>query len=228
VAPVALLYDVHGNLPALEAVLAEADASGAERYLLGGDYSAFGPWPLETLERLRELDAAAWIRGNGERWLVERPEVPAEAQELVGHALEAARQALGPANVEELYFLPGRAELDGILFCHGSPSSDVESFAAEEQEGEERLLAGESGRTIVFGHSHLQFARPGPAATQLVNPGSVGAALDGDTRAGWALLENGRFDLRRTAYDVELAAAQMRAQGDWAEQIARRIEQAQG
>jgi predicted phosphodiesterase len=228
VGPLALLYDVHGNLPALEAVLAEADAAGAEHYLLGGDYSSFGPWPLETLERLRQLDAVAWIRGNGERWLVERPEVPVEAQELVGQALEAARRALGPANVQELYGLPERAELDGILFCHGSPRSDVESFAKRAEEGEERLLVGERGRTIVFGHSHVQFSRPGPAGTELVNPGSVGAPLDGDTRSGWALLADGRFELRLTEYDVERSAAQMRAQGDWAEQIARRIERAEG
>src|SRR5438552_3874854 len=109
-----------------------------------------------------------------------------------------------------------------------SPSSDIESFAPEPQPGEERLLAGEAERTILFGHSHQQFERAGPGGTLLVNPGSVGAPLDGDTRAAWALYENGRFRFRRTSYDVERAAAKMRSYGEWAEPIVRRIERASG
>jgi len=225
-APIAVLYDIHGNLVALEAVLADAESSGAGAYLLGGDYASFGPWPLETTELLEELEAVARIRGNVERWLREEPEVPVGGEELVNHALAAAREALGPDLVARLYALPERAELDGILVCHGSPLSDVESFAPEAQAGEERLLAGEADRTIMFGHSHQQFERPGPNGTTLVNPGSVGAPLDGDTRAAWALYEEGRIGFRRTSYDVERAAAKMRSYGDWAEPIARRIEHA--
>ena len=71
-----LLYDIHGNLPALEAVLAEADALGVDSWLLGGDYGIPSPWPLETLERLEALPNATWIRGNGERWARELPDIP--------------------------------------------------------------------------------------------------------------------------------------------------------
>ena len=220
----ALLYDIHGNLAALEAVLADAETAGATSYLLGGDYAAFGPWPRETAELLESVPAVARIRGNAERWLREEPEVPAEAQSLVNTALTAARESLGPALVARLYELPERAELDGILVCHGSPLADIESFAPEAQPDEERMLAGEAQRTILFGHSHQQFERPGPNGTLLVNPGSVGAPLDGDTRAAWAIYENGEIGFRRTAYDVERAAAQMRSFGDWAEPIALRIE----
>ncbi len=222
--PVALLYDIHGNLAALEAVLAEAENAGATSYLLGGDYASFGPWPRETAEVLESLPAIARIRGNVERWLREEPEVPESARPLVTAALTAARESLGPELVERLYGLPDQAELDGILVCHGSPLSDIESFAPEPQPDEERMLAGEADRTILFGHSHRQFERPGPNGTLLVNPGSVGAPLDGDPRAAWALYESGRFGFRRTAYDVERAAAQMRFYGDWADPIARRIE----
>jgi predicted phosphodiesterase len=74
-----VLYDIHGNLPALEAVLAEAEELGVDRWLLGGDYGTPSPWPLETLNRLKQLEPATWIRGNGERWLrdppTDRPEV---------------------------------------------------------------------------------------------------------------------------------------------------------
>jgi len=221
---IALLYDIHGNLPALEAVLADAEAAGAAGYLLGGDYAALGPWPRETAELLETLPAVARIRGNVERWLREEPEAPASAQGFLAAALTAARESLGPALLDRLYDLPEQAELDGILVCHGSPLSDIESFAPEAQADEERMLAGEGQRTILFGHSHQQFRRPGPNGTQLVNPGSVGAPLDGDTRAAWAVYASGQIGFRRTAYDVQRAASRMRSYGDWAEPIVRRIE----
>ena len=222
----ALLYDVHGNIAALEAVLADAGQGGATAYVLGGDYASFGPWPRETAELVETLPAVVRIRGNGERWLREEPEVPDSARPFITSALAAAREALGPELVERLYGLPERGELDGILVCHGSPLSDVDSFAPEPQAGEERLLVGEAQRTILFGHSHQQFARPGPKGTHLVNPGSVGMPLDGDTRAAWAMYEDGEIDLRRTEYDVERAVAQMRTFGDWAETVVYRIEHA--
>ena len=221
---VALLYDIHGNLAALEAVLADVEAAGATSYLLGGDYASFGPRPRETAELLESLPAIVRIRGNVERWLREDPEAPESAQQFLKTALTAARESLGPALVERLYRLPEQGELDGILVCHGAPLSDIESFAPEPQPDEERMLAGEAERTILFGHSHRQFERPGPNGTFLVNPGSVGAPLDGDTRAAWALYASGELRVRRTVYDVERAAAQMRTYGEWAEPIVRRIE----
>jgi predicted phosphodiesterase len=222
--PIALLYDIHGNLPALEAVLAEAESAGSTRYVLGGDYASMGPWPRETAELLEGLPAVARIRGNVDRWLVEEPEAPEEARRFLTAALTAARDSLGTDLVAYLYELPMRAELDGMLVCHGSPLSDIESFAAQAQAGEERMLDGEAERTIIFGHSHLQFRRPGPNGTQLVNPGSVGAPLDGDRRAAWALYEDGEIHFRRTEYDVERAAARMRSYGEWAAPIVYRIE----
>jgi predicted phosphodiesterase len=224
--PIALLYDIHGNLAALEAVLAEAQNAGVTSYLLGGDYASFGPWPRETAELLEGLPAPIRIRGNVERWLLEKPEAPESVQPFLTAALAAARESLGPALVDRLYRLPERAELDGVLVCHGSPLSDIESFAPEAQPDEERMLVGEAERTILFGHSHQQFERPGSNGTYLVNPGSVGAPLDGDTRAAWALYENGEIDLRRTAYDVERAVAQMRSYGEWAELVVHRLEHA--
>jgi predicted phosphodiesterase len=222
--PTALLYDIHGNLAALKAVLAEAEQVGVSSYLLGGDYAAIGPWPRETTELLETLPAVVRIRGNVERWLREKPEAPPSAQPFLTAAMTAARESLGPVLVERLYGLPERADFDGLLICHGSPLSDIQSFAPDPHDGDEEMLNGESDRTIVFGHSHLQFRREGPNDTLLVNPGSVGAPLDGDRRAAWALLEDGEIRFRRTAYDVERAAAQMRSYGDWAEPVVHRIE----
>ncbi|TMM34059.1 MAG: metallophosphoesterase family protein [Actinobacteria bacterium] len=216
-----ILYDIHGNLDALEAVLADAEAVDVDRWLLGGDYGTPRPHPLETLARLRELPDATWIRGNGERWLLEPPEDRPEVRETYGRF----RDQISAEEVEWLFNLPPRAELDGILYVHGSPLADDDSFAAEPHQGEERLLAGVRERTVVFGHSHLQFRRPGPNGTDLVNPGSVGMPLDGDRRAAWAT-RDGDFAFRRVEYDVERAAAAYRAMGGgFGEFAARRIEQ---
>jgi predicted phosphodiesterase len=203
----AVLYDIHGNLPALEAVLADAEDADADRFLLGGDYGTPSPWPHETLARLRELPEATWIRGNGERWLREPPEIS-----MVIQAYEDFEGVLSDEEIDRLYGLPQSAELDGILYVHGSPSSDVESFAPNPEDGEERLLGSVRDRTIVFGHSHQQFRRSGRDGTDLVNPGSVGMPLDGDVRAAWATWD-GDFEFRRTEYDVERAAAAYRAMG---------------
>jgi diadenosine tetraphosphatase ApaH/serine/threonine PP2A family protein phosphatase len=214
----AILYDIHGNIDALDPVLAEAEATGADRYLLGGDYGTPSPAPHETLERLRALPSATWIRGNGERWLRETPEIP-EVQDVY----RKFEGTMAEDEVDRLYSLPERAELDGILYVHGSPLSDVESFAPAPAPGEQRMLAGVRDRTIVFGHSHQQFRRPGPDGTDLVNPGSVGMPLDGDVRAAWATW-NGDFTFRRTEYDVARAAAAYRSMGgEFAEFAANRI-----
>src|ERR671914_2175075 len=99
----AVLYDVHGNLPALEAVLEDATAAGATHYVLGGDYALFGPWPAETVERLRLL-GADWIRGNGERWTANPTDAPDD--EVVQGAIRASREQLGEERVTELAALP--------------------------------------------------------------------------------------------------------------------------
>ena len=216
-----LLYDIHGNMPALDEVLSDADRVGVDRWLLGGDYGTPSPWPLETLARLRGLESATWIRGNGERWLREPPEDRPEVMEVY----EVFLGGLPEEEIDVLYALPPQAELDGVLYVHGSPLSDVDSFAPEPQDDEARMLVGVHDRTVVFGHSHQQFRRPGPDGTTLVNPGSIGMPLDGDPRAAWAVSPRpGEFEFRRCEYDVERAAdAYRRMGGDFGEFAANRI-----
>src|SRR5437588_9554951 len=96
----ALLYDIHGNLPALEAVLDDARTAGADRYLLGGDYALFGPFAAETVEALRGLPDATWIRGNVDRWTAHPDAAPDDA--LVREALADCAEALGRDLVDEL------------------------------------------------------------------------------------------------------------------------------
>jgi diadenosine tetraphosphatase ApaH/serine/threonine PP2A family protein phosphatase len=216
-----LLYDVHGNLPALEAVL--ADARGVERWVLGGDYALFGAWPAETVERLRTLEAR-WIRGNGERWTA----TPGDAPEPVHGAIERCRELLGDAVVAELAALPETLADEGVLYCHASPVSDVQSFFPEPGPGEEELLGGVETGLVVFGHTHLAFAREGPHGVELLNPGSVGMPLDGDRRAAYAVLrDDGTVERRRVAYDHMGSAAAIRARiGPNGELAARRVEHA--
>jgi predicted phosphodiesterase len=215
-----ILYDIHGNLPALGRVLEEASGLDIDRWLLGGDYGTPSPWPEETLARLKELPNATWIRGNGERWLKEPPEDRPEVMEVY----DLFRGTYPEELVEWLYALPPQAELNGVLYVHGSPLSDVESFHAEPHEDDEKLLNGVRDRTVVFGHSHLQFRHPGPSNTDLLNPGSVGMPLDGDVRAAWATWD-GDFEFYRTEYDVAKAVVGYRSlPGDFGEFAARRIE----
>ena len=226
----ALLYDIHGNLPALEAVLEDAEAAGAERYLLGGDLTLFGAWPHETLERLERLPEATWIRGNGERWTAAPAEAP--ATELVQQAIRACSEALGVERVDRLARLDEQVTIGATHFCHGSPVSDVRSFLPEPAEDEHELLAGVEARRLVFGHTHLAFARTAEVdgrEVELVNPGSVGMPFDGDPRAAYALVapEDGALEHRRVEYDHRAAADAVRERlGGWAETVALRIEAA--
>jgi predicted phosphodiesterase len=217
-----VLYDIHGNIPALGEVLPQAEAEGVDRWLLGGDYGTPSPWPLETLARLRELENATWIRGNGERWLREPPLDRPEVMEVYA----SFTGGLPDDVIDWLYSLPPQAELDGVLYVHGSPLSDVESFAPQPQDGEESMLAGVHDRLVVFGHSHQQFRRPGADGTELLNPGSVGMPLDGDRRAAWAVrIDDGEFQFRRTEYDADRAAEAYRQMGGpFGEMAANRIE----
>jgi diadenosine tetraphosphatase ApaH/serine/threonine PP2A family protein phosphatase len=221
----ALLYDVHGNVLGLDAVLDDAAAQGADAYLVGGDVALFGAWPEATVERLQALAPATWIRGNGERWTAD----PGAAPAPVRGATLAAREALGETLVAELNALPESAPVDERTRAwHGSPVSDVRSFQPEPGDDEAELLDGVGDARLIFGHTHLPFARTSTVgAIELVNPGSVGMPLDGDHRAAYALLHgDGTIEHRRVAYDhaaVPAALSERYAGADWLQLIRARL-----
>jgi diadenosine tetraphosphatase ApaH/serine/threonine PP2A family protein phosphatase len=208
---VAALYDVHGNLPALEAVLAEVP-DGAT-ILVGGD-AVLGPMPKETLAVLRER-GAIFIRGNGDRHAVAPPEVVEELWDA------RARWTHEQLDDEELAFLrdlphPLALEVDGlgpVLFCHGSPRSDEEILTAiTPPKRLDPILDGVQEDVVVCGHTHAQFDRL-VGDRRIVNAGSVGMAYEGEPGiAAWALL-GPTVELRRTRYDVEAAAGLVRETG---------------
>ena len=225
----ALLYDVHGNRLALEAVLADAMTHGADRWILGGDYALFGPEPEETVALLRTLSPAMWIRGNGERWTAQPDAAPDNP--VVPAAIAACREALGDTLVGELGALPEEGLHEGTRYVHASPVSDVRSFFPQPDEDEPELLTGVREPRLVFGHTHLPFRRISTTGgIELVNPGSVGMPFDGDQRAAYALVHSDRsVEHRRLPYDHGASAAWLRERwpaAEWAETVARRIEQA--
>jgi putative phosphoesterase len=194
---VAALYDVHGNLPALEAVLAEIPEDVP--ILVGGDVAA-GPWPGETLERLRALgDRVHWIRGNADRevWQGARGLAPPEMVDFVRAQLnEEQLDFLRPQPLTETLDVDG---LGRVLFCHATPRNDEEiltRISPDERWGE--ALAGVDADVVVHGHTHVQFERE-IGGVRLLNAGSVGMPYETEPGAYWALL-GPDVELRRTEY----------------------------
>ena len=204
---VAVVSDVHGNLPALEAVLAEIDREKVDLVVSGGDV-AMGPMPAECVDALLALDRVVWVRGNADREAV--PERYAELAHWVAERLGHERQALvagAPltAGVEV-------DDLGSVLCFHGTPRSDEEiltKLSPEHRVAE--ALGGVEQRVVVHGHTHVQYDRQ-VAGRRVVNAGSVGMPYEGRRGAFWALL-GPDVELRRTEYDVDAALAAIRATG---------------
>ena len=211
---VAALYDIHGNLPALEAVLAELEHVRPDLVLVGGDV-VLGPFPRETLEALDRLgDRVTFIRGNTDRVLVEPtpdatgpppwPERQAWVRERLTDDQLARFVGLSDTSVV------GVDGLGDVLFCHGSPRSDEEILTrATPPERLSDILTGVEQRVVVCGHTHVQFDRT-VGAVRVVNAGSVGMPYEDQPSAYWALL-GPDVDLRGTEYDLERAAAAVHA-----------------
>jgi putative phosphoesterase len=198
---VAVLSDIHGVLPALEAVLAEPDVLSAEKIVLLGDMLA-GPMPVETLDRLRGLgDRAIWVRGNADRELAESAR--GAGTFVPDPIFPWAAEQLRPADLPVLDALPLTVTVDGVLFCHATPRDDTEIVLVDSPpERWAEVLAGVSAPTVVCGHTHMPFVRLADRRL-IVNPGSVGMPY-GTRGAHWALLDGG-VELRRTEYDAEAA-----------------------
>jgi len=196
---VAVLNDVHGNVRALQAVLRDVEDAGVDAIVLGGDTLA-GPWPAETYELLAPLERAVWIRGNADRELAEEGgRAPSELIEWVGGRVD--RSVL-----EHVATLPLTVslEVDGlgdVLFCHATPRNDTEiRTVLSSDERWLEVLDGVTERTVVCGHTHVQFDRT-ISGIRIVNAGSVGMPYADEPGAYWALLGPG-VELRRTEYDT--------------------------
>ncbi len=211
---VAALYDIHGNLPALEAVLDEVRQAKVDEIVIGGDVVP-GPMSREALTCLLDLDLPTrFIQGNCEVAVLaevagEQARVPEQARE----AIRWAADQLDAAQRERVATWPktSRLEMPGIgnvLFCHATPRDENECFTRATPE--DKLLPifeGLGAAVVVCGHTHMQFDRM-VGSVRVVNAGSVGMPF-GDPGAYWLLLGPG-VELRRTTYDLNAAADRIR------------------
>jgi len=185
---IATLYDIHGNLPALEAVLAEVPDEAA--ILVGGDVCFAGEQPAETLERLRALgDRVVWVRGNTDR------EITTESH-------------LSEEQVAFLHGLESTVQIDRVLYCHATPRNDMDIFTERTQE--ERiafLFENVDADVVVCGHTHMQFDRT-IAGKRVINSGSVGKPFEEKPGAYWTLDLEHRF----TSYEGAPAPEHTRAE----------------
>ncbi len=214
--PVAAIYDIHGNLPALEAVLAEVCRLKVDRVVVGGDVLP-GPMPRETLQCLLDLDIPVqFIHGNGEVAALEvlAGRVPAAVSEQYRPIVRWNAEQICPEYERLLRSWPKtlNIEISGmgeVLFCHGTPRNENESFTRLTPES--RLLPifdGINASVVVCGHTHMQFDRM-VGRTRVVNAGSVGMPF-GQAGADWLVL-GPDVALRHTTYDLAKAAERIRA-----------------
>jgi putative phosphoesterase len=205
VTSIAVLSDIHGVLPVLDAVLAEPDLLAADRIVVTGDHAA-GPMPVEVLDRLVSLgDRCVLVRGNADRELV------AVAQGGSSDHAESqwAGRQLRPDQVEMLAAMPHPVTLDvdgfgPVVFCHGTPRDDDEVVLVDTRLSRWRDVfedLPDEVRTIVCGHTHMPFVRLADRRL-VINPGSIGMPY-GRSGGAWALLRDGQVSLRHTDVDVD-------------------------
>lgn len=214
---IAVLSDIHGVLPALEAVLAEPAVRNADRVVLAGDLAA-GPLPAATLDLLGTLgERAVWISGNADRELVQYRR--GEVEDIPDPIAPWAARELRPDQIELLAGLPAGAELTvgglgRVLFCHATPRDDEEVVLVDSRPARWAEVLAEVSpgvAAVVCGHTHMPYVRL-THGLLAVNPGSVGMPY-GRSGAHWALLGPGdAVSLRRTRYDLDAACARIAAE----------------
>jgi len=212
---VAVLSDIHGNLPALDAVLADVYQEGPDLIVLNGDL-ADGPMPAQTLDRLAQLgDRAIWVRGHSDRRLVDAFDgnfmIPGLDTDTAADWFGWCAARLHPWHRDLLANLPPAVTLnvDGlgpVAFCHATARDDGEYILVDSPVSHYKsAFAGLPAVTVVVGHTHMPFDRLA-AGRRIVNAGSVGLQY-GHQGASWAMLGGPDITLRRTRYDAAAAAA---------------------
>src|SRR5215210_7919784 len=202
---VAALYDIHGNLPALEAVVAEVERERVDAIVVGGDLAAGPPQPREVVALLRSLPNAHCIRGNADR--LRDPEYTGD------DGLDWLLERIDDDQADWLVELPFSVVLDDTLYVHASPQDDrtiVTELTTDEKLAV--LLSEVEQPRVVAGHTHMQLERR-VGEKLFVNAGSVGWPYEAQPGAYWALLDGARVEHRRTAYDLERAAELVRRSG---------------
>jgi putative phosphoesterase len=215
---VAVLYDIHANLPALEAVMAGVRAAAAESIVVGGDVLP-GPMPRETLDYLRALEMPAqYIHGNGDRNILQilRGGQGDPIPEAFRDSMRWNAAQLDQRDEQWLSTWPSTITLSvgsigDVFFCHATARNDTEIFTRLTPDGRVApMFAGVRAGLAVCGHTHMVADRS-IDELRIVNPGSVGMPF-GEPGAYWMLLDSGDgVSFRRTTYDFDDAARRIRA-----------------
>ena len=209
---IAVLADIHGNLPALRAVLAEIDRDPVDAIVVAGDVVG-GPLVRETLELLAaRREPTRWVRGNCEREAVAIYDGAPVSDDPAGRAAAWSAKALDGRWRDELAAWPISLILDDVCFCHGSPGRDDEIITRITPDPVLReSLTGVAESLVVGGHTHQQMVRNVHDTLTYANAGSVGMPYEGRPGAFWMIVADGSPELRETSYDLGAALEELRA-----------------
>lgn len=204
---IGVISDIHGNLPALEAVFAELSDVG--HVICAGDIVGYGPWPRACLERVRETCTVV-VQGNHDR-SVEEPSRYAH-HEMAKAGLEHAKTELTASQIEWLTELPPRTTFAGDQYrlVHSHPDPDKLGSYVRPREFPRMRPYLDDHAGLILGHTHVQHEAVIDNRL-IVNPGSVGQPRDGESTAAYAVLEPdaGEMELRRTEYDINRVITQV-------------------
>lgn len=230
---IAVVSDVHANLTALEAVIADLASTAPDLVVNGGDLLSGGSRPAEVIDRIRGL---GWpgVRGNTDEMLWRRdrveetlaaPHFASLRKMVLGHVIPRTLQAIGDERRAWLQSLPLVWSHEGVAVTHAAPDDAWRSPGVKANDEElERVYASLEAATVVYGHIHHPFVRALPRLT-VANSGSVSLSYDGDSRASYAIVEDGRVEIRRVEYDIDEEIERLRAnddpQADWIAQMLR-------
>lgn len=201
----AILSDIHANLPALEAVIADATSRGCTSFMSLGDVVGYGAQPGECIDLMRSLQIPN-ILGNHDSYITLNQNCP--RSKVVSQIIDYQRSVLTP---QQVAWLRGSHDFlckDGLLFVHGGPDDPLDQYLYKISEN----TVPNNVRWLFSGHTHVQM-RADFKKRGYCNPGSVGQPRDGDCRAAYATLDGETIGLHRVAYDIDRAATAMKAAG---------------
>jgi len=220
---VAVVSDIHGSLTPLESVIADLEERAPDSVVLGGDLALLGPQPAEVVDRLRELgwpgvvgnvDEMLWRPELRAVRLEQAPRLTALTEAMFDGYAPFTRERLGEDRIAWLRALPQEHRVDGLLVLHASPG---DLWRAPMPDADDEKLRGTYGdlgaRVVSYGHIHRPFVRRLGETLVVCNSGSVGIPWDGDPRAAYLLIEDGRPQVVRVEYDVEREAALLASSG---------------